>query len=232
MITLLIIVYLNKHKKQASKWLRAVWRYMYINKRVLLLLLGIVLCSKLLHAQTLCYEFEVRKGNRSIGKMNLTQIRDGLSYSMIMLSEVKYRFILLFQASSKETATFHDGILTHSTIYRQETGSKTFNQQTKRQDNIYVIISDGKPTYYPGISPIVFHILCMYSKEPVNIREVFIDKVQQIVPIKKMAEHHYRIELADGNYNDYFYTNGNCTLIRVHQGILDVEIVSKPIKST
>lgn len=230
MITLLLIVYLKKHKQQAAKLYLALKRNVYIYARVLLLLLCIILCSKLLHSQTVNYQFEIKKSNRCIGTINLTHIHEGLSSSLLLLSEIKYRFILLFQASSKETAYFQDGILTHSSLYRQQSGSKTINQQTKKGDKYYTITSEGKSNQYNSLSLINFHILCMYNTEPVNTPEVFIDKIQQMVPIKKMEAHHYRIELPDGNYNDYFYTDGYCKLIKVHQGFFDIDIVLKSIK--
>lgn len=230
MITLLLIIYIKKHKQQALKACRIVLKQIQIYARVLLLLLCIILCAKKLHPQTVNYQFEVKKSNHCIGNMTLTHIREGISSYFVMKSEIRYRFILLFQASAKETANFQDGILIHSTVYREQTGSKTINQQIKKAENNYVITSDGKSGKHSYLSPINFNILCMYSTEPVQNREVFIDKIQQVVPIKKVADHHYRIELPDGNYNEYFYANGNCKLVKVHQGFFDIEIVLKSIK--
>lgn len=230
MITLILMLYIKKHKQEALKAYRTALKYLYIYTRALLLLLCIILCAKKLHPQTVNYQFEVKKSNHCIGNMTLTHIREGASSSFIMVSEIKYRFILLFQANAKETANFQDGILMHSTLYREQTGSKTISQQIKKADTDYIVINDGKIEKRSNLSSINYNILCMYHTEPVNAREVFIDKIQQKVPIKKIDEHHYRIELPDGNYNDYFYANGNCKLIKVHQGFFDIEIVLKSIK--
>lgn len=231
MITLLLILYLKKKKHLIAFWWIKLRKYMPLYFKILLLFLSAILYSKFLYAQTIQYEFEVKKSDKCIGSMNITHCREGLFNTIILRSEIKYRFLFLFQASSKEEAMFYDGILTHSSLYRQQSGSKTINQQIRRVENHYMIICGGNNRQETKIFPITFHILCMYTTEPSNNKEVFIDKIQQMVLIKKMAEHHYRIELPDGNYNDYYYENGYCKLIKVHQTLIDVEIALKSIKS-
>jgi len=40
--------------------------------------------------------------------------------------------------------------------------------------------------------------------------------------IKKVEPHVYRIDVLDGSYNKYFYNDGRCTKVKIHQSLYTI----------
>ena len=64
----------------------------------------------------------------------------------------------------------------------------------------------------------------VYISEPLNITKVYSDDFEQQVDIQKIADHHYKIKFPDGNYNEYFYTDGVCSKIEIHHSLYSASI--------
>jgi len=67
--------------------------------------------------------------------------------------------------------------------------------------------------------PITYNMICLYDKEPVDVPKVYSDKFQQFLPIQTVADHHYRIKFPDGNFNEYYYKEGRCVRVEVHNSL-------------
>ena len=67
-----------------------------------------------------------------------------------------------------------------------------------------------------------YNMVCLYTIEPVQNRQVYCDKYQKFLPIQKIEEHHYRIRFPDDNTNDYYYQNGQCAKIKVDRSFYSV----------
>jgi hypothetical protein len=66
--------------------------------------------------------------------------------------------------------------------------------------------------------------MLLYTKEPLNINQVYSDNFQCFLPIKKDAEHQYRVNLPDGNYNEYHFENGICKLVVVNHSLYTIRM--------
>lgn len=73
-------------------------------------------------------------------------------------------------------------------------------------------------------APILYNMSSLYLVEPIKIRKVYSDVFQEFLEIITLAPHHYKIRLPDGNYNEYFYKNGICKTIKVHNTLFSARL--------
>jgi hypothetical protein len=146
---------------------------------------------------------------------------------LTMESEVNTRFIFNFKANAKEEVIYDNGIMTWSSIFRKLNGNVKVDKKTKANGNAYTVYK-GSKTETLNNYPIRYNMLSVYIIEPVTITKVYSDNFQQQVDIQKIADHHYKIKFPDGNYNEYFYTNGVCSKIVIHHSLYgaSIELIS------
>ena len=224
MLLLLIILYIKNHKEN----LKAKYGYMlYKNAYILKLVTLITACliiGKIAISQTKYYYYDVKKGGSSIGRIVLNHTISGEVNTVSLVSKIKYRFVLLFIASSKEEVVFTNGVMTLSSLCRIQNGDKIIDSKTKKATGNYIIVSDNSKEDILNIPAIYYQTLCLYTNEPGLCKYVYIDKFQQLVSIQKTADHQYKVVFPDGNYNEYFYQGGICRLVKVHQSLFTVQI--------
>ena len=141
-----------------------------------------------------------------------------------MVSDVRTRFIFTFIAHADEEAVYYNGILLRSSIYRKLNGNEKANKQ-HQVDNRQYIIRKGSSTEITKNYPITYNMLSLYSKEPVNISQVYSDNFESFIAIEKTEAHKYKITLPDGNYNYYIYKDGVLTTIEIHHSLYSANIV-------
>ena len=141
-------------------------------------------------------------------------------------SEINTRFIFNFKAKAKEEAIYDDSVMTWSSIYRKLNGNVKVDKKTKATGNTYTVYK-GSKTETLNNYPIRYNMLSIYVTEPVNISKVYSDNFQQQIDILKIADHHYKIKFPDGNYSEYFYTNGVCSKVEVHHSLYRATIELK-----
>ena len=73
--------------------------------------------------------------------------------------------------------------------------------------------------------PVNYNMLSLYSREPENIDHVYSDDYETFLAIQKTDAHKYKISLADGNYNYYYYKDGVLNLVEVHHSLYTANIV-------
>lgn len=192
------------------------------------LILSVVLQSIITYtsAQEKKLQYEIKRNGDIVGNIWLTQNINGGRTTLSMESEVKTRFIFTFTAKAKEETIYDNGIMTWSSIFRKLNGNVKADKKTKATGTVYTIYK-GDKTETLNNYPIRYNMLSVYLLEPVSISKVYSDNFQQHVDIEKISDHHYKIKFPDGNYNEYFYSNGICSSVKIHHTLYSATIELK-----
>ena len=190
--------------------------------------LVVVLLSAMvsINAQEKKLEYNIKRNGSVVGNINFIQGVAGNRTVLTMESEVNTRFIFNFKAKAKEEVIYDNGIMTWSSIFRKLNGNVKVDKKTKANGNAYTVYK-GSKTETLNNFPIRYNMLSVYISEPVNITKVYSDNFQQLIDIQKIADHHYKIKFPDGNYSEYFYTNGICSKIEIHHSLYNATIELK-----
>jgi hypothetical protein len=175
-------------------------------------------------SQTRSLNFQIIRNENKIGTVRFSQNTSGTTDSLKMESNVKTRFIFTFIGFVLESATFRNGVLLESSIYRKFNGDEKVNKQHRAVNSQY-IISKGKTSMVMKDYPITYNMLSLYSREPVNIARVYSDNFEKFLSIKKLDTHKYRITLPDDNYNIYHYSDGVLNRVEVHHTFYTVDLM-------
>ncbi|HEY5774087.1 MAG TPA: DUF6134 family protein [Chitinophagaceae bacterium] len=191
-----------------------------ITRSFLLLLTCTALCVS---AQEKKFTYNIKRNGDIVGNIQFVQSIVGSRTLLTMESEVNTRFIFNFKAKAKEEVIYDNGIMTWSSIFRKLNGTIKVDKKTKANGSAYTVYK-GSKTETLNNYPIRYNMLSVYIIEPLNITKVYSDNFQQQIDIQKIADHHYKIKFPDGNYNEYFYTNGVCSKIEIHHSLYSATI--------
>lgn len=191
-----------------------------ISRSFLLLLTCTTLCVS---AQEKKLTYTIKRNGDIVGNIRFAQGISGNRTVLTMESEVNTRFIFNFKANAKEEVIYDNGIMTWSSIFRKLNGTVKVDKKTKANGNAYTVYR-GTKTETLNNYPIRYNMLSVYISEPVNITKVYSDNFQQQIDIQKINDHHYKIKFPDGNYNEYYYTNGVCSKIEIHHSLYSATI--------
>lgn len=182
-----------------------------------------IVCTLLflsISAQQVNRVYTVKYKDDSVGTMRLSLNQSGDEVHMKMVSDVCTRFVFSIHVQSEEEASFKSGRLIYSRAWRKVNGRQKVNNITRAYGNIYQTTCDDKKGSIQKL--IDYNFLMLYTHEPLTVRTVYSDNFQQFVSIIKTAEHAYKIELPDGNYNYYFFSNGICNRVEVHHSFYTI----------
>lgn len=193
------------------------------NLTLLVVLLGIMIS---INAQEKKLEYNIKRNGDVVGNVHFIQGVAGNRTVLTMESEVNTRFIFNFKTNAKEEVIYDNGIMTWSSIVRKQNDNVKIDKKTKASGNSYIVYK-GSKTERLNNYPIRYNMLSIYISEPVNISKVYSDYFQQQIDIQKIADHRYKIKFPDGNYNEYFYTNGVCSKIEVHNSLYSATVELK-----
>ena len=192
-------------------------------KLTLIVLLSIAIGTQ---AQQTKFEYRIKRNGDEVGTIHFIKGIVGNRTVLTMESEVNTRFIFNFKAKAKEEVIYDNGIMTWSSIYRKLNGKVKIDKKTKATGNVYTVFKGNKTETLTNY-PIRYNILSVYVSEPVNVTQVYSDNFQQQINIQKIADHHYKIKFPDGNYSEYFYTNGICSKVEIHHSLYRATIELK-----
>ena len=193
------------------------------NLPLLIALLGAMIS---INAQEKKLEYTIKRNGDVVGNIHFTQGVSGTRTVLTMESKINTRFIFNFKTSAKEVAIYDNGIMTWSSILRKQNGHIKVDKKTKASGNAYTVYK-GSKTETLNNYPIHYNMLSIYSSELVNISKIYSDYFQQKIDIQKLADHHYKIKFPDDNYNEYFYSNGICSKIEVHNSLYSATVELK-----
>lgn len=192
-------------------------------------ILLIILCNAIAafaFSQEKKLNYDIKRNGNSVGNVRFYQNSYGSRTILKLETEVKTRFIFSFIANAQEETIYENGILTWSSFFRKMNGNVKADKKTKASGTSYTIFN-GNKTETLNAYPIRYNMLSIYTMEPVNIGKVYSDNFQQFLDIQKLAVHHYKIKFPDGNYCEYFYSNGICSKVEIHHSLYSATIELK-----
>ncbi|WP_183561793.1 DUF6134 family protein [Mucilaginibacter sp. SP1R1] len=186
-------------------------------------LLALLCFSGSLMAQEQLVKYNVLHSGKIVGHLDLYQKRNGDDLYLKMISEVKMRFIMSIQVNINEESVFQGGKLISSRISRNVNGKEKASRQTRAFGDSYQTLADGKSGQV-NQKLISTNLMLLYCREPDNNAQIYSDNFQQFLQVKQISQHVYRIDLPDGNYNYYSYTNGVCSKVDIHHSLYSIQI--------
>lgn len=226
MIPTIIYLMMRRYKRQHPE--KAEIIQLFINKcsKCLFLILICLGTATRTFSQDKTLLYTIKRNGSEVGNIQFTQNKTGNRTTLKMESEVRTRFIFLFTAKAKEETIYDHGILTWSSIYRKMNGSVKADKTIKAIGSSYTIYNDDK-TEKLNNYPILYNMLSLYTNEPISFSSVYSDNFQQFLMIQTINPHHYKIKFPDGNSNEYFYTNGMCTQVKISHSLYSATIQLK-----
>jgi hypothetical protein len=176
-----------------------------------------------LYAQEQLYNYTISRNGNAIGSMQLSRKTVGIDTYFTITSKVKTRFVVGINVNTTDQARFNNGTLVYSNVFRTVNGNEKEAKRTRLVNNRYEIQS-GRSSATSITGPINYNMMMLYLKEPAGILKVYSDNFQQFIAVNKLATHSYRLNLPDGNYNDYHFQNGICSKVLIHHSLYDIKI--------
>ncbi|MCO5248299.1 MAG: hypothetical protein M9887_05040 [Chitinophagales bacterium] len=163
------------------------------------------------------YTFDVILLNKKIGEMSLQKIinNEGERYLIKSESEAKVLFI-------KESAR-----VSFDVLFKLGSMVKSLYTSDKNKENIVTTVEKKGSNYnisYNGNNHsldnnISFSSVMLYFKEPKGVKEVFVERIGEFLPLKNVAVGVYQYLQPDGTTSIYRYTKGALTEIELKRGI-------------
>lgn len=185
----------------------------------LLLLMVLPVNSK---AQETMANYTILHNGKAIGAMQFSQKTSGEDVYLKLSSQVQTRFLFEVSVNTLDQSHFKAGKLLSSNVYRKVNGKEKPCKKTKLINDNYQVLTGSRQQYIR--EPINYNMSLLYIQEPVHISTVYSDSFQQFLSIKKIAQNKYRIDLPDGNYNEYAFKNGICNQVWVHHTLYTIEM--------
>lgn len=182
-----------------------------------------VAISSLAFAQEQTLNYNVLHSGNTVGHMKLQQVKDGDDTFLKIASDVKMRFVFSIQVNIQEDSHYRNGKLLCSHVSRKVNGKQKADKLTRANGDCYQLTDDGKISSI-NQKQISNNLTMMYLQEPVGLSQIYSDNFQQFVQVKQVESHTYRINLPDGNYNYYTYTNGICSKVDIHHSLYTIQI--------
>lgn len=231
MISFLLYILIRKHGKGAvakavAKIRQLANRYLplYFMAVSTMLLLLMPLCTK---SQNLELKYKICQGGDEIGWLSIYKNMDGNKLTITLTSEIKTRVIFTIAVSTKESSSFRNGQLLHSSVFRKTNGHTKINKQTALNGEVYEVVKNGQSAKLP-FSYIGKNLLSLYFQEPVGISKVYSDNHERFLNIAKTDEGAYKVKFPDGNSNIFYYSAGACTKIKIFHTLYNATVTRTP----
>lgn len=167
-------------------------------------------------------KYNIKRNGTVIGQMSFTQKEDGENVFLKITSKVNTRFVFKIDVETEDVAHFKNGKLIASGVKRSVNGNEKDAKKTNWINDYYEIKSGDKISKIK--QPINYNMMLLYTTEPTDHQKIYADNFQCFLPIQKNGAHQYRINLPDGNYNDYHFENGICKLVVVHHSFYTIRM--------
>ena len=156
--------------------------------------------------------FDILHRDKPIGYIQLAHIQAQGFEEYQIQSEVNTRVIFKFKAIGKERVTFRNDTLLQSDMYRAM-NNKIRVDQSLIYRNGYYELANSKGRRLLDTDVIQFNLTQLMITEPTKVDTVFCDRELNFAKIERIDDHVYRVKLAPGKYNTYYYRDGVCTSI-------------------
>jgi len=168
------------------------------------------------------YKFNIKRNESVIGQLYFQQKEEGDNLFLQITSKVNTRFLFKIDVETEDIAHFKNGKLLTSGVFRTVNGNVKAARKTNWINSHYETLAGDQTGSLKG--PICYNMMMLYNREPVNISQIYSDYFHCFLPVKKNRVHEYRIDLPDGNYNEYHFENGICRLIIVNHSMYTIKM--------
>lgn len=223
MITALLIWLFKKYGKPFFYQLKCFFNRLVIPAKRLSVTILFVAISSFAFGQEQTLNYNVLHSGHTVGHMKFQQRKDGDDTFLKIASDVKMKFIFSIQVCIREDAHYSNGKLLSSHVLRMVNGKQKADKSTKATDENYQVSDNGKIGSI-NQKQINNNLTLMYLHEPIGLSQIYSDNFQQFVQVKQVESHTYRVNLPDGNYNYYTYTNGICSKVDIHHSLYTIQI--------
>lgn len=215
MIPTIIYLLLRRYRRSNPEKAERLATIMRNISRIVLLFILLLLLSHFSWSQNTRLEYSIKRRGSEIGTMSFSQQLSGDKTAFKIESTIKARLVFLITIKALEEAIYENGIMTWSFLYRKMNDAEKLNKKTQLAGNSY-LVTRGRQQEKMNNFPIRYSMICLYLREPVTETKVYSDNFQTFLDIKKLGDHHYKIDFPDGNYNEYHYRNGLCSKVEVN----------------
>lgn len=141
-------------------------------------------------------------------------------------SNVALQMIMKIRVYDMMDVTFQGNVLTKAYLYR------TLNDKVKVRnlvlwDGTRYKVSDRDNKIKTITHPIYFTTASLYYVEPDQIKHLYSEKFQEMIPVTPAGSNRYRLDLPNGNRVFYSYQNGRCSLVEAQTEWADIRFVLK-----
>lgn len=168
--------------------------------------------------------FDIVKKTKTIGFIELQKIKTNNTTTYKIKSEVNSKFIIEFKANSKESYVYESDTLIYSSIYRTINNKLSVDQTLYYNEGTYYLKKKQEDQMLHA-SVIRCNLVQLYFKEPVNIRQVYCDKLNQYLAIKNLGNNKYKMSFPNNSYTIFNYKNGKCSSIEAGGTFYKVTLV-------
>lgn len=140
-------------------------------------------------------------------------------------SKVTFRLLFSFTVDYESTSEYKYGKLIKEYTHSKLSG-KTQKKSTVWFDGSkYTLDLNGSRLHPKG--PIEYSVAAIYYEEPQDGQRVYSPQFGDYLTFEKVGEHKYELESPDG-VNEYYYTHGVCTEVKVFRDFAKFSFVMTP----
>lgn len=168
--------------------------------------------------------YSIIKDDKTIGNIRVERsLKDDIT-EYLFESRAKVKILYSIEVYDKMGVTFKQNILQQAKLYRTMNGKLKVNNTAIWNGSFYNLSDkDGANGFLK--QSVFCSTASMYFNEPGNVKSVFSEKFQKMVPIQKIDSKKYRIDLPNGNTTTYTYNSGICTLVEANTDFANLKFV-------
>jgi hypothetical protein len=170
--------------------------------------------------------YEIVKKNKTLGYIHIKRVKNEEITRFVISSEVNTKLLLNFKAFSKETYIYNKDTLVFSSMYRTLNDKVKVDQSIIYEKGKYYLKNNSKNKLL-DIGVIKCNLVKLFFDEPVDINQVYCDKLQIHLSVVRMSVNTYKVVFPNRSYNVFHYENGKCRLIEVVGSLYKVRLVPK-----
>jgi len=171
--------------------------------------------------------YKVIKKDNVIGSITIDQYSEGNKVKYEINSEINAQFIFKVHVVGKELSVFENGMLVYSKIFRQLNNKVKVDKALSYNDTEGYNLKTLDGNERPKLQEIKENLVTLFFKEPKNIKFVFCDNQTEMVPVNKIRDGVYRVQIADSKYNIYHYEQGRCVKMEAFSPLFKVILIPK-----
>lgn len=168
--------------------------------------------------------YSIIKDDKTIGNIRVERsFKDGIT-EYFFESRAKVKILYSIEIYDKMGVTFKQNILQQASLYHTMNGKLKVNNTATWNGSFYDL-SDKEGANGFLKQSVFCSTASLYFNEPVNVKSVFSEKFQKMVPVQKIDSKRYRINLPNGNITTYTYNSGICTLVEAETDFANLKFV-------